>query len=173
MVAGAVLLSGCGFLGSSSPSPSPSAHFPTPAVSPTGSSRDVTFTTTLTSVEKSVAKVGPDDQVLYGWNDLRGGTSFDGSPAQVRLQGSVWYLSGSGPFNGFLTLTFDDGSTLGMWMAGKATASGDQTAFEAQLQVMGGTGKYEQASGSGSWTGSRTGDLGGAVKFDGTVQLSS
>jgi len=47
------------------------------------------------------------------------------------------------------------------------------TTFTADLTVIGGTKKYANATGSGSWTGKREGAIGTAVTFRGTVDLTS
>ena len=61
-----------------------------------------------------------------------------------------------------MTYTFADGSTLGVQFQGAATATanGDETDFAAMLGVLGGTGRYASATGTGIFTGSRQAALG-------------
>ena len=93
-----------------------------------------------------------------------------------KLLGNVNYVKGSGPIFGFVTLTFADGSTLGMQFQGAATATvnGDETSFAATLGVIGGTGRYASATGTGIFTGSRKAALGTTVAatFDLTLRGS-
>jgi len=84
------------------------------------------------------------------WNT--GPAALEGAPVQVELQGNA---------------------TLGVQMQGAATASADgsSTEFAATLGVVGGTGKYASATGTGIFTGSRQAALGATVaaSFDLTI----
>jgi len=71
-----------------------------------------------------------------------------------------------------VTFTYADGSTLAVSMQGLARAGTDaSTSFTATLGVVGGTGKYAGATGSGTFTGSRTTALGGKVSATFDVEL--
>jgi hypothetical protein len=121
--------------------------------------------TTLTSQSRTLHQVGADGGKTYGWNLLTGTSTLDNQPVGVELLGSVNYVSGSGPFSGSVTLTYADGSTLGVSMQGNASldsATGD-TALVATLGVIGGTGKYAATTGTGVFTGTRHAALGGDV----------
>jgi hypothetical protein len=118
--------------------------------------------------------VGSAANKTYGWNDLVGTATVDGQPVQVDLQGSVDYTDGSGPFGQFVTFTFADGSILATRMVGQATKATDgTTAFEGTMGVIGGTGKYATATGSGMFTGSRSGTLGAPVHASFALTLAS
>ena len=99
----------------------------------------------------------PTARSTYGWNQLVGTATVDGQPVGVELLGNVSYVKGSGPIFGFVTYTFADGSTLGVQFQGAATATanGDETSFAATLGVLGGTGRYATATGTGIFNGSR------------------
>ena len=175
-LAGTFALAGCGAGSSSTASPAvPSISVPSVSLAPTGLAREVTFSTVLTSKDKRVEAVGPQDQIVYGWNDLFGTTTFEGRPATVELKGSVWYVNGAGPSGGFVTLTFEDGSKLAVNMVGESSVdpTTKATALAAGLTVIGGTGAYANSSGAGSWTGLREGAVGTAVKFAGSLSLTS
>lgn len=136
---------------------------------------DVSVTVQITSDEQRLAQVGPDDRVVYGWNRLVGsgegeGPDVDGM-VEVEMLGNVSYRDGNGPFFGFVTFTFDDGSTLAVRMEGEATASTDTSdaSFSAELDVIGGSGRLVDAAGSGSFEGERGDELGGAV--DSTFEI--
>jgi hypothetical protein len=133
-------------------------------------------TATLMSPTRTLHQAGPDNRFTYGWNRLDGTATVDGQPVGVELLGSVDYTTGSGPFSGFVTFTFGDGSTLGVSMQGAATANAadGSTAFTATLGVIGGTGRYlDTTTGSGTFTGSRTTALGGNVSATFDLQLGT
>src|SRR5690606_3642761 len=113
------------------------------------------------------------DAVLYGWNLLVGETAIDGETVEVEMLGNVSYREGSGPFFGFVTLTFPDGSTIGLRMDnGEAKANaGTQTHFTAKLTVLGGTGRYLDVKGSGRWEGGRDTAVGSEVHMDVRLKL--
>jgi Cupin domain len=126
--------------------------------------------TTLSSPSRTLHQVGLNGEKTYGWNLLEGTATVDGQPVQVQLQGNVNYTNGSGPFSAFVTFTFADGSTLGTSAQGFASAieRRNATTFAATMLVIGGTGTYASAKGSGTFAGSRTEELGGnvALTFD-------
>jgi quercetin dioxygenase-like cupin family protein len=123
------------------------------------------LTADLESQSRTLHTAGADDSVVYGWNLLTGTATLEGAPVQVELQGNVSYVKGTGPIFGFVTYTFADGATLGVQMQGAATASADgsSTEFAATLGVVGGTGRYVNAKGTGTFTGSRKAALGTTV----------
>jgi quercetin dioxygenase-like cupin family protein len=133
--------------------------------------------TELESQSRMLRTVGADGSVTYGWNQLTGTATVDGQPVGVELLGNVSYVKGSGPIFGFVTYTFADGSTLGVQFqgAGTASANGTGTSFAATLGVLGGTGRYASATGSGIFNGSRTAALGSTVSatFDLTITGAS
>ncbi len=137
----------------------------------------LTLTADLESQSRTLHTAGADDSVVYGWNLLTGTATFEGAPVAVEMLGNVSYVKGSGPIFGFVTYTFGDGSTLGVQMQGSATSSADgsNTQFAATLGVVGGTGRYVRATGTGTFAGSRRADLGTTVAatFDLTVAGAS
>ena len=133
----------------------------------------LTVTADLQSQTKLTHTVGTSSEKAYGWNDLVGTATVDGQPVAVDLQGTVDYIKGSGPFGEFVTFTFADGSVLATRMQGAATANADgSTAFGATMSVIGGTGTYANATGSGVFTGSRTGELGAPVQVKFVLTLA-
>jgi hypothetical protein len=127
----------------------------------------------IESQARTLRTVGADGSVTYGWNQLVGNATVDGQPVGVEMLGNVSYVKGSGPIFGFVTYTFADGSTLAVQFQGAATAKedGNATDFAATLGVLGGTGRYASATGTGIFTGSRQAALGTTVAstFDLTV----
>jgi quercetin dioxygenase-like cupin family protein len=134
-------------------------------------------TADLDSQSRNLHAAGADGSVTYGWNQLVGTATVDGQPVGVELLGNVSYVKGSGPIFGFVTCTFVDGSTLGVRFQGSGVASsnGDETTFAATLGVLGGTGRYASATGTGIFTGSRKAALGTTVAstFDLTITGAS
>ena len=139
-----------------------------PLATPVGTSATGTplhVTTDLRSPDRRLFNVGPNGSFVYGWNHLTGTSPTRGGAINVDLLGAVNYKSGSGPFSGFVTFTFPDGSSLAVTMQGATEAATDteNATFLATLGVIGGTGRYENATGSGTFVGSRDAALGGAV----------
>ncbi|MCC5951441.1 MAG: hypothetical protein JJU45_05030 [Acidimicrobiia bacterium] len=131
---------------------------------------DQTVEAVLTSAESKLGEVGPDGRVVYGWNNLVGEGTGTGSladgPVGVDMLGNVHYTDGSGDFFGFITFDFGDGDTLAVRMDGRAQAATDTSdaVLDADLEIIGGTGSLEDASGVGRFEGGRPDRLGGAVE---------
>ena len=123
------------------------------------------LTTSLTSQDRRLSSVGPNGSSVYGWNRLTGTASLGGQDVGVDMLGNVNYKAGNGPFSGFITFTFADGSTLGVAMQGATKGSADtrNATFISTLGVIGGTGRFAEATGVGTFVGSRTAALGTAV----------
>lgn len=134
----------------------------------------LTVTVDLTSQSTRLTTVGPGDSVTYGWNQLTGTASDASGPVEVELLGAVAYDGGVGPFSGFVTFRFADGSVLGTQIQGAATkdASG-ATQFASTMGVLDGTGRYLGASGSGTFLGSRDAALGQPVKATFTLRVQT
>jgi len=132
----------------------------------------LTMNVELTSQSTQLTTVGPDGSSTYGWNLLAGTATDATGPVQVQLLGAVAYTGGAGPFSGFVTFTFADGSVLGTQIQGVATkdASG-VTQFEATMGVLNGTGRYLGATGTGIFTGSRDAALGQPVEATFALRL--
>lgn len=102
--------------------------------------------------------------LVYGRNLLSGTATTTGGAVSVEMIGNVDYTDGSGPFFGFITFTWPDGSILSTSMDGGAQpASGGATTFASRLTIIGGTGRYADATGTGVFRGNRTGAVGSPV----------
>ena len=130
-------------------------------------SKTLIFKVDLTSAGTTLETLPGD--VTYGWNDLRGPTRWGKAAAQTRFLGSVDYTRGTGPFGGFVTFTRADGVKLALSVSGWATApktSGTANAtFHGTVTVIGGTGPYAKATGTGTMTGYRKAALGSPVEL--------
>ena len=114
----------------------------------------------------SLKTLSPGNTITYGWNRLVGTATLNGANVNVDMQASVQYTSGNGPFSGFVTFTFADGSTIGVSVQGITTAQSNTTDATcwSTLGVIGGTGTYVNVKGSGTFTGTRQAALGGQVQ---------
>jgi len=120
----------------------------------------------LTSAESHLMKVGEDASKTYGWNTLVGPSSTDLGTFDVEMLGNVDYENGNGPFFGFVTLTDLSGDLLGLRMDGEASVEADgSSALEATFEVIGGTGQYSEASGTGTLTGTRMAAVGAPIEI--------
>lgn len=139
-----------------------------PALAAT-SPQTLTFSVQFAARTKATHTVGPNGSVVYGQLDFVGPTTVNGQPATVELQSNIRYTRGSGPWDGWVTLTTADGSLLGIEVVSARTkASPDTTnaTFTAKLAVLGGSGRFLHATGAGSMRGSRQAALGGTVDLD-------
>jgi len=132
----------------------------------------IRFTVTLTSQQTVLEKLGTGGEIAYGWNQLSGTAPSASGDIGVTLLGNVEYTNGVGPFFGFMTLKFASLSTVGTRLTGKATKdSNGVTHFNAKMRVIGGNAALIGAKGTGSFTGTRRDDLGGAVELDVTLKI--
>ncbi len=133
----------------------------------------LTFTTTLTSSGTTLQNL-PGGHT-YGWNNLSGTSTWGNQAATISFLGDVDYVNGSGPFNGYVTVTRADGVVLGTHIDGNALAvpegsAGTRTLFAGSVSVIQGTGAFRGASGIGTMTGVRKSALGSPVEM--TLTLS-
>ena len=130
-------------------------------------SKVLVFDVDLTSAGTTLETLPGD--VTYGWNDLQGPTRWGKSSAQMRFLGNVDYVSGTVPFGGFVTVTRADGVKIAFSVSGWSTSpetSGTANAkFRGTLTVIGGTGPYAKATGTGTMEGYRKSALGSPVEL--------
>lgn len=167
-----LLAAGC----SSADSMSEPTNSPSPtetATAPVGNA--VTFETSLRSSTPSTYRstTGPDDSVAYGLNYFTGSTQINDRTVSVRMYGVVDYVDNSGDFGGFLELRWSDGTKLVFRQDGKADyrENNGSTRFTAELDMIGGSGEAVDTTGSGTWEGRRSGQLGSPVTLTATVYL--
>ena len=162
VAATAAVVSGCASGGEATPTPTSSVTTAA-SVDPSGSGVvSEVVAVELRSEFSDLHTLGPDGRRVFGWNLLVGDSSFLGQPVQVRLQGSVEYLDGNGPFDGFLRIVAQDGSELAFYVDGQATA-GDPTELPARLDFIGATGSYAAMVAAGQFEGTREAAVGAPV----------
>jgi hypothetical protein len=128
--------------------------------------RHLTFTTQLRSVD-SIIRTLPGG-VTYGRNHLRGRTTWNNRHANIDFLAIVEYVNGSGPFYGVVTVTRADGSSIVFSANGRSISAGVGTTdarFTGQATVLGGSGAFAGATGTGTMTGFRKAALGGQVRM--------
>jgi branched-chain amino acid transport system substrate-binding protein len=127
----------------------------------------------LSSEFSLLEKVGPNENQTYGWNRLVGTTNANLGEFDVVMLGNVDYINGSGPFFGFITLTATNGDVLSMRMDGSAQVQDNGvTTLSSSLTVIGGTGDYISAGGTGMFTGVRIAEVGAPIEFTLTAGIT-
>lgn len=135
-----------------------------PTSVPSGGVTDppIALTTDLIPVDNRLADAPPD--LRYGWNHLVGTSDLDGQTVRSDMLANVAYRSGRGPFFGFVTFTWPDGSSLVTEMFGEAVPqAGGSTVVQGLLTITAGTGRYAGANGYGTILGRRNAAIGVAV----------
>lgn len=88
----------------------------------------------------------------------------------------VDYTNGAGPFVSYATETYADGSMLFVKHTGDASVEDGHTVFRGgKSEVLGGTGRFANATGLGSFTGARVVPLseGGDTYFDYEITITT
>ena len=131
-----------------------------------------TVTVEMPSVAKTLYKVGQDEDVTYGANQLVGSATVLGQPATVEILGSVNYLNGSGPFTGFLTVTWADASSIGFSILGTATQGTDGSSkIVSSMDYIGGSGTYVDTKVQGKFIATRTAEVGTPIMTELTLEV--
>ena len=129
--------------------------------------KTLTFEVDLVSSGTTLETLPGD--ITYGWNDLGGPTRWGKRSAQMRFLGSVDYVDGTGPFNGLVTIIRSDGTRLGLSVSGWATTPPEKgtanATFAGTVRVIGGSGAYAGATGTGTMRGYRKAALGSPVEM--------
>jgi len=90
------------------------------------------------------------DGIQAGFARLTSEVAIAGEPVHMELLASLEYHDGTGPFTGYITLSWLDGRLLGMRYLGGAVRHADgSTSVEGTLTILGGDGAYTGAIGRG------------------------
>jgi hypothetical protein len=122
-----------------------------------GTSRRVQGTAEVTTVE-----VGDVPGHIVGVVQFKGLTFFaDGEIATHSNPATFDLTNGSGPHQGYVVHYFDDGSTSIERYQGEArlSADGKRTLVTGTFQCIGGTGRFKELKGDGTYRGERVGEL--------------
>ncbi len=111
-----------------------------------------------------------------GFATFRGIAIFaDEELAVHRYDGWFDLTKGSGAFHGYALFTFEDGSTLRAAYSGEAESREPEgVSVEASFEKFTGTGRFQDATGSGGFAGRRLDaiDKGGATYLKGALELT-
>lgn len=137
------------------------------ALQPSGTSRTLSFVSAVSSKGTTLNTL--PGGITYGWNHLEGKTRWGKRSAKVEFLGDVDYKNGSGPFNGYVTVTRSDGTKIAFTVVGwSSTPPGSGTGdarFRGTLAVIGGSKNFRNVKGTGTMTGTRSAALGGTVNL--------
>lgn len=150
-----------------------STNTATASPSPSASGTPVKFDVTLRPTYTKTNKVNKGGNSVYGMSILEGYTKVNDTTVHVRMLGTVDTTDGSGPLGGFLEMVWSDGTVLGMRQDGNTTSSGSSTTdFNANLTVIGGSGKAVGTTGTGNLTGTRKGSTTSSVSVNVELNLT-
>lgn len=130
----------------------------------------IAFVTTMAGApaDQHFRSVGPR---TTGSGRLVAAVAVAGEAVAVELLATLQYVDGSGPFDGFITLTWPQGDAVASRYRGTATRGVDgSTTIVGELDVVDGSGRFVGARGRGSVDGYRSGALGSQVEY--TVALA-
>lgn len=131
-----------------------------------------TVKVTMSSKANTLYEIGADGSQTYGQNILVGEAKVLGESAQVEILGNVDYTKGSGPFFGFLSVRWSDGSSVAFRMDGQAKRGTDgSSALRAALRHIGGSGRYVDSNAAAKFTGSRAAAVGSPITIELTLDV--
>lgn len=110
---------------------------------------------------------------ILGVGKFRGVAVFeDGGLADKLFTVSFDYTEGVGPFHGYSTYIFEDGSTIGARFDGTSEVGKNGRVIRGEYSVLTGTSRYEGVKGSGSFVSKPVPWEEGAVLYDGEFKLT-
>lgn len=112
--------------------------------------------------------VGSDKTHILGLGAFEGTAKFDKEQAVHGYAGQIELTNGAGTIRGYAHWSFDDGSSITARYEGIVYSGDSKVDFEAHFTDIQGGGRFEKASGSGEFTGSRNGDK---TTIDGQLNL--
>ena len=127
---------------------------------------------TVSQAATSVVDVATQHKV--GMLEIAGKAQVGGEEADVTVYALIDYTNGSGPWQAYMTVTFADGSALVAYGSGMTAADekGLNSRFQGPLMVVGGSGRYASALGSGTMVGARTSQVGDDVVIHYEITLA-
>jgi len=100
-----------------------------------------------------VIKVGDVDGHIIAVYERRGLGFFDGEVATYLNRAMFEMTKGKGTAEGYVTYTFEDGSTtISKWQGTIAPREGKRFTAEGTFTYIGGSGRFEGIKGGGKWT---------------------
>lgn len=135
------------------------------AATPGGTAYTLAFEGTSDPTDNRFTKVGTNGTVQYGTGRIAGSGTLGSTLVDAEILVALDYREGTGPFTGYLTLTYANGDRLGFSLVGSAVAEGDVSTIEGALTAIGGTGALEAVTGTGTLSGTRAGPVGSPVSY--------
>jgi len=112
-------------------------------------------------VDQRLRNVGFENSVRYGIFRIAGTAANGSLLVQVTALGTLGYRMGSGPFSGFLVLDYGGNNVVYCRYEGHTTQlSVDSTRILGRLDVIAGTGRFNDARGEGEVRARRGGPVG-------------
>ncbi|MEQ1948008.1 MAG: hypothetical protein ABL995_12515 [Bryobacteraceae bacterium] len=131
-----------------------------------GPRQHISFTTTFQPVPGGLL-LRTIPPVQAGIVHFASAVQIDGANVDLELIARLEYTNGSGPFSGFITHRWQNGDVLVTRYVGGAVLNADNSStVTGTLTVLGGEGKYLNASGYGTVLGHRDGVFGSPVIYD-------
>ncbi|MDJ0950651.1 MAG: hypothetical protein QNJ94_17195 [Alphaproteobacteria bacterium] len=125
------------------------------------------------SVEMKVIPASKAEGHIIGVANSRGVAIFeDGRIADKSFTSSFDFTKGLGPYHGYSTYTFEDGSTIRARFDGGAETTPDGRVSRGEYSELTGTGQYEGVMGTGWFQSKFVPWEQGANLFDGEFKLS-
>jgi len=119
-----------------------------------------------------VNEVGAQKEHRYGEARLVGSAEFAGEQVEVELLAIINYLNGNGPFSGFWTFTAPNGDRLAFTYAGSTEQRDGAGTLRGEVEVLGGTGRFVNVTGSGVVDGRRNGEFGSGTVITYTITMN-
>jgi len=137
------------------------------------SAAEIAWTMRLTVEQAASTTADAQAQRNVGVVAIAGPAEIAGETAKASVMVLYDYANGTGPWQSYMTVTFDDGSILTTYGNGLtvADAEGRNSHFDGSLIVVSGTGRFEGTRGTGTMAGARVEQLGDAVQIDYTITL--
>ena len=142
------------------------------APAPTGTSYKLTFTGTSAAADSRFHQVGPDTTIQYGTTRITGSATLGSTSVGVEMLVALDLAKGSGPFDGFVTLTYPNGDVLGFTYVGSTTWDGTTSRVLGTVRTIGGTGALAGVTGGGSMAATRSGPVGSSAECVLTLSLT-
>lgn len=119
-----------------------------------------------------INEVGAQKEHRYGEARLVGMANFAGEQVEVELLAIINYLNGNGPFSGFWTFTAPNGDRLAFTYTGSAEQRDGVGRLRGEIEVLGGTGRFVNVTGSGVVDGRRSGEFGSGTAIAYTITMN-
>lgn len=107
------------------------------------------------------------DKVQLGTGRLTSTVQLQGEPVLFETMFELHYVSGNGPFTGFLSLVWTNGDVVACRYNATVRRAADGTSsWRSELKVIDGSGRFAGAHGQGRLLGSRSGAPGSPVRYE-------